>query len=239
MHLTEVGGALRQRSETDSRLALIFPKGQVAKARRPRLSEFLGKDDLKPIFRVQESKLRQSEKACATFTLPPETPCEPLHCDVDTQRASAVDVDAASPVQASQSSPVWALQVVTLRTDVLLRSLGPLAGLLQKALLPVAAPPLGPPPPPPEPTLKALPAPSLPVPVKGPMMKARASVDPCSGMLQPQAVVLPVCKPRVTRCMMTCICRGLYLNVCLTLRRFFCRWGNERCAGHHVSHGAE
>lgn len=64
MHLTEVGGALRQRSETDSRLALIFPKGQVAKARRPRLSEFLGKDDLKPIFRVQESKLRQSEKVC-------------------------------------------------------------------------------------------------------------------------------------------------------------------------------
>ena len=64
MHLTEVGGALRQRSETDSRLALIFPKGQVAKARRPRLSEFLGKDDLKPIFRVQKSKLRQSEKVC-------------------------------------------------------------------------------------------------------------------------------------------------------------------------------
>lgn len=66
MHLTEVGGALRQRSETDNRLALIFPKGQVAKARRPRLSEFLGKDDLKPIFRVQESKLRQSEKVCAS-----------------------------------------------------------------------------------------------------------------------------------------------------------------------------
>ena len=62
MHLTEVGGALRQRSEFDPRLAVIFPKGQVAKSRRPRLSEFLGKEDLKPFFRVVESRLRQSEK---------------------------------------------------------------------------------------------------------------------------------------------------------------------------------
>jgi hypothetical protein len=62
MHLTEVGGALRQRSEYDPRLAVIFPKGQVAKSRRPRLSEFLSKDDLKPFFRVVESHLRQSEK---------------------------------------------------------------------------------------------------------------------------------------------------------------------------------
>jgi hypothetical protein len=66
MHLTEVGGALRQRSDFDPRLAAIFPKGQLAKARRPRLSEFLGKDDLKPLFRVQESKLRQSEKVRRT-----------------------------------------------------------------------------------------------------------------------------------------------------------------------------
>lgn len=66
MHLTEVGGALRQRSEFDSRLAVIFPKGQVAKSRRPRLSEFLGKEDLKPFFRVVESRLRQSEKVSAS-----------------------------------------------------------------------------------------------------------------------------------------------------------------------------
>jgi hypothetical protein len=63
MHLTEVGGALRQRTDVDARLGNIFPKGQSAKARRPRLSEFLGKDELRPYFRVQESKLRQSEKA--------------------------------------------------------------------------------------------------------------------------------------------------------------------------------
>jgi hypothetical protein len=62
MHLTEVGGALRQRSDVDARLAFIFPKGQGAKSRRPRLSEFLGKEEFKPFFRVQESKLRQSEK---------------------------------------------------------------------------------------------------------------------------------------------------------------------------------
>lgn len=77
------------------------------------------------------------------------------------------------------------MQVVTLRTDVLLRSLGPLAGLLQKALLPVAVPPLGPPPPPPEPSMKSLPAPSQPVPVKGPMMKPRTCVDPSSGLHLP------------------------------------------------------
>jgi hypothetical protein len=62
MHLTEVGGALRQQSDTDGRLATIFPKGQVAKAKRPRLSEFLSKEELKPFFRVQESRIRQSEK---------------------------------------------------------------------------------------------------------------------------------------------------------------------------------
>lgn len=62
MHLTEVGGQLRQRSDVDARLACIFPKGQSAKARRPRLSEFLGKDEFRPFFRVQESKLRLSEK---------------------------------------------------------------------------------------------------------------------------------------------------------------------------------
>lgn len=65
MHLTEVGGALRQRSDADARLACIFPKGQGAKARRPRLSEFLGKDEFKPFFRVQDSKIRQSEKVWA------------------------------------------------------------------------------------------------------------------------------------------------------------------------------
>ena len=62
MHLTEVGGALRQRSAEDPRLASIFPKGPNAKARRPRLSEFLCKEELRPYFRVQESKIRQSEK---------------------------------------------------------------------------------------------------------------------------------------------------------------------------------
>jgi hypothetical protein len=62
MHLTEVGGALRTRSDADARLALIFPKGQVAKARRPRLSEFLSKEELRPYFRIQESKIRASEK---------------------------------------------------------------------------------------------------------------------------------------------------------------------------------
>jgi hypothetical protein len=35
------------------------------------------------------------------------------------------------------------MQVVTLRTDVLLRSLGPMASLLQKALLPIPPPPPG------------------------------------------------------------------------------------------------
>ena len=64
MHLTEVGGALRQRSAEDPRLASIFPKGPNAKARRPRLSEFLCKEELRPYFRVQESKIRQSEKVC-------------------------------------------------------------------------------------------------------------------------------------------------------------------------------
>lgn len=67
MHLTEVGGALRQRSEFDPRLAVIFPKGQVAKSRRPRLSEFLSKEELKPFFRVVESRLRQSEKVPHTL----------------------------------------------------------------------------------------------------------------------------------------------------------------------------
>ena len=62
MHLTEVGGALRQRSDSDGRLATIFPKGQIGRTKRPRLSEFLCKDELKPFFSVQESRVRQSEK---------------------------------------------------------------------------------------------------------------------------------------------------------------------------------
>lgn len=66
MHLTEVGGALRALSNTDGRLALIFPKGQVAKSRRPRLSEFLSKEELRPYFRTQESKIRASEKASSS-----------------------------------------------------------------------------------------------------------------------------------------------------------------------------
>ena len=62
MHLTEVGGCLRTQSNCDLRLAQIFPKGQYMKAKRPRLSEFLMKENLLEFFRVQESKLRQSEK---------------------------------------------------------------------------------------------------------------------------------------------------------------------------------
>lgn len=62
MHLTEVGGCLRTNSNHDLRLSQIFPKGQYMKSKRPRLSEFLIKDQLRPIFRVQESTLRSSEK---------------------------------------------------------------------------------------------------------------------------------------------------------------------------------
>lgn len=65
MHLTEVGGALRQRSDADERLATIFPKGQVGRTKRPRLSEFLSKEELRPFFSVQESRVRQSEKVRA------------------------------------------------------------------------------------------------------------------------------------------------------------------------------
>lgn len=62
MHLTDVGGALRQRTDVDARLAHIFPKGHSSKVKRPRLSEFLAKDELKPFFRLQESHARASEK---------------------------------------------------------------------------------------------------------------------------------------------------------------------------------
>jgi hypothetical protein len=126
MHLTEVGGALRQRSEFDPRLAVIFPKGQIAKSRRPRLSEFLGKDELKPLFRVVESRLRQSEKVSRRSLATLKHP----------QMASKQEMIRYSLNE--MAIVTFMIQVVTLRTEVLLRSLGPMASLLQKSLVPVA-----------------------------------------------------------------------------------------------------
>lgn len=62
LHLSDVGGYLRQQTQVDNRLEQIYPRTDPQRGNRLCLSKLLGKPHLRAYFVIKQSDFRPSEK---------------------------------------------------------------------------------------------------------------------------------------------------------------------------------